>query len=74
MVAGDERLDRPADSGISPVDDVHRAAIFPDSADRHARGLTSASLRPYPGRVDDFCHADLGLDLASRAWRERRLI
>ena len=36
------------------------------------RRLTGGTPRAYSQR-DVSCHADLGLDLAQRAWRERRL-
>jgi hypothetical protein len=68
-----ERLDPIADDRVGACEQVRIHASFVTESRRSLiTELTAAPSHAYPQR-DVSCHADLGLDLAQRAWRERRL-
>jgi hypothetical protein len=69
----DERVDPVADGCIGKSEQIRVHGDFvTESRPFLIRRLTGGTPRAYSQR-DVSCHADLGLDLAQRAWRERRL-
>jgi hypothetical protein len=68
-----EGLDPVADDRVRACEQVRIHACFVTESRRSLiTELTAVPSHAYPQR-DVSCHADLGLGLAQRAWRERRL-
>jgi hypothetical protein len=73
VVRPNEGLDPIADDRVGARDQVRIHASFVTESRRSLiTELTAAPSHAY-AQSDVSCHADLGLDLAQRAWRERRL-